>query len=40
MLGFDIDMEQFYIAQPLIVIVATFIFPLGMHLCSFINPQM
>ena len=40
MLGFDVNMEQFYIVQPLIVAVATFIFPWGMHLCSQINPKM
>ena len=31
MLGHQVTMEQFYIVQPLIVLIATLFFPLGMH---------
>jgi len=31
-LGGDVTMEEFYIVQPLIVVVATFLFPVGMSM--------
>jgi len=39
-LGNDVNMEEFYTVQPLIVSTATFFFPLAMHLCSTVNPKL
>jgi hypothetical protein len=40
MLGADVTMEEFYIVQPLIVVVATVLFPVGMTLSKMYNPKM
>jgi len=34
MLGKDVDMQDFYIVQPLIVLIATLFFPIGMSLAT------
>ena len=39
-LGADVTMEEFYIVQPLIVVVATVLFPVGMNLSKRYNPKL
>ncbi len=39
-LGADVTMEEFYIVQPMIVVVATVLFPVGMSLSKKYNPKM
>jgi hypothetical protein len=38
-LGKDVTMEQFYVVQPIIVVTATFLFPVGMHLSKKYNAK-
>ena len=39
-LGKDVTMEQFYVVQPIIVVTATFLFPVGMYLSNKFNAKL
>ena len=39
MLGYDVHMDDFYIVQPLIVVIATLFFPLGMNMAQSIGAR-
>lgn len=39
-LGQPVTMEQFYVVQPIIVVTATLLFPVGMHLSKLYNAKL
>ena len=39
-IGQPVTMEQFYVVQPIIVVTATVLFPVGMHLSKLYNTRM